>query len=81
MAADRGDPSAGERAELCVDPVRWFRRLPAVMSARGPEPFCTCQSKHGTIIETKKSLLAVALVLGIVAFVSAYWEVWDWIIP
>ena len=30
---------------------------------------------------TKKSLLAVALVLGVVAFVSVYWEVWDWIIP
>ena len=30
---------------------------------------------------TRKSLLAVALVLGVVAFGSVYWEVWDWLIP
>ena len=30
---------------------------------------------------TQKSLLAVVLVLGIVAFVSVYWEVWDRVIP
>jgi hypothetical protein len=30
---------------------------------------------------TTKSLLAVVLVLAVAAFVSVYWEVWDWIIP